>query len=202
MKKLTFRFAYLILIIIALTVTACYKAVTVTPLDPNLPSTKFVPQPGGMTERAIVLLAKASLQDYIRDSKIAFIGTVKEIYPSEFGEINYTGRRSIHTDVSIIPERYLFGGSNLSPQIVRVYGGRVGNITAIQEGEPTFTVTERVLVFASPYVYKIGSNSTAVLRVGDFRGKYRVEGNIAIQDFTNTTEQLSRIESLIAWTKH
>ncbi len=173
-----------------------------TPTD--LPTTKVTPQEGDMVQISSALMPNLSLEDVMRDSEMAFIGTVKEIFPSQLGEPDKRGRKSIYTDVAIVPEKYLFGGSDLSPQIVRVFTGRVGNMTAISEDEPTFTLNERVLVFLSrsSSVASISGNTSSYFRVNSsFLGKYSIEVNTAIQENTNRTEKLARIEALVSSVK-
>lgn len=199
MKKCIYLFASTLLILITLLAGTSCKESPNNSIPTDLPTTKVTPREGDLVQVSSALMPNLSLEDVMRESETAFIGTVKEIFPSQQGAYKESGEKVIYTDVAIVPERYLFGGSNLSPQIIRVYGGRVGNIVAITEDEPTFTVNEHVLVFVSRFssTVSVSGNTSSYLRVdGSFLGKYCIEGDTAVQDETNRTEKLAKIETL------
>ncbi len=88
---------------------ACDKDTTpVTPSPPvtttDLPTTKVTPREGDLVTTSSASMPNLSLKDVMGESDMAFIGTVAEIFPSQEGEPDRRGRKSIYTDVAIVPE--------------------------------------------------------------------------------------------------
>ena len=109
MKKFVYYFAsWMLILTTLLTGTACKPNTPIISLDPNLPSTMVVPQPGDMIKQSMGQLAAMSLNSVISESEKVFIGTVQEILPSQQGIYRETGEKIVYKDVLIIPERYLF----------------------------------------------------------------------------------------------
>jgi hypothetical protein len=123
------------------------------------------------------------LRDY---SDTIIIGTVRETLPPRWNTIDgkqpdkpvteLNSSDIIYTDINISVDEYLKTPLTSKELIVRVVGGKIGNISMTTDAEPSFNTSEKVLLYlskdSSPNTKDIGPEHFIVT---DFhRGKYTV----------------------------
>jgi len=167
---------------------------------------------------AEALVARQSLEEITQEAQAVFIGRVTGIsQPKLASEGNrWSEDVLIYHEVTIKPERFLFNAIGLAdPVKIAVLGGEVklprevavkkGNpdLTRVAAAEATFEKGERVLVFVKRGFigYKKISGAEGKMErlalVGAWQGKFRIEGEKAINYLPTLSRTVPEIERIV-----
>jgi hypothetical protein len=107
----------------------------------------------GLPEGTVYQVISGSLEMYdinrlVKEAEVIVVGKVSTILPSEYGPgFNKSRKTTIHTDVIIDVQQYLYGQSGENQLVVRILGGRADYDVLIVETQPQFTFGEEVILF-------------------------------------------------------
>lgn len=142
------------------------------------------------------LMVLMTLGDLVRGSDAIVIGRVTDILPSQ----EEVSDHSLHTDVIVRPDSYLYGGSGVQDIAVRVLGGTIGTVGLWVEDQPEFKQGEEVLLFLHrlTLIAPEGIGQQDYYEVyGAIQGKWSYAAGMAT-DVTGTKASVEVIEAIIA----
>jgi hypothetical protein len=138
-------------------------------------------------DSAMALMLEMSTPELTQQAEVIVRGKVTDMKSEWDPE-----RRFIWTLVTISVSDSIKGNSPQKEDVVvKIPGGKVGDIGQKTEDAPNFTTGEEVLLFMQPEVYR----EKKVFRVtGDFQGKHTIKDNMLIEKKMPVETFLGQIE--------
>jgi hypothetical protein len=178
----------------------------------------YVSKPHGPQSRSLSAVATRPFEKIISESEAALIGKVTNISETKLAsEGNKWHEDALgYREVTIKADRFLYNSIGLSDEVkIIVLGGemKVPLAVALKKGSPSlvrhwseeasFHTGEKVLVFLKRGFIgykKASGEETKMSRlglVGAYQGKFRLEGNNAVNENPKLSRTVSEIENLV-----
>lgn len=143
-----------------------------------------------------LLVVEVPIETLGKEADVVISGTVlKQL--GTIREIDATGNEMVYTRWSIKPEKELKGKAGKSI-VVRTLGGQFLTTIVEVDDQPTFTVGERVILYARSVPEWKGDLRT----VGEFQGKFSITGTAgsetAVQAETTERRSLQQLETEVS----